>query len=65
MVKDHSAREKKPVAATTMGYSFKLAARDLLYALYHQQVAHTSLCFTSHEALAGTRYEKEERNCFL
>ena len=39
-----------------MGYSFRLAARVLLYALSHRQ-DHTypCLCYTSRGALAGTR----------
>ena len=39
-----------------MGYSFRLAARVLLYALSHRQDStYHSLCYTSHGALAGTR----------
>ena len=39
-----------------MGYSFRLAARVILYASPHRQ-DHTyhGLCYTSREALAGTR----------
>ena len=40
-----------------MGYSFRLAARVCLYASCHRQDnAYHSLCYTSHGALAGTRY---------
>ena len=46
MVKDHS----------DMGYSFRLAARVLLYAPSHRQDStYYSLCYTSRGALAGTR----------
>ena len=39
-----------------MGYSFRLAARVLLYALsYRQDSTYHGLCCTSHGALAGTR----------
>ena len=39
-----------------MGYSFRLAARVLLYASSHRQDnTYHSLCYTSHGALAGTR----------
>ena len=39
-----------------MGYSFRLAARVLLYASSHRQDdAYHSLCYTSRGALAGTR----------
>ena len=39
-----------------MGYSFRLAARILLYASSHRQDnTYHSLCYTSHGALAGTR----------
>ena len=39
-----------------MGYSFRLAARVLLYAPSHRQDStYHSLCYTSHGALAGTR----------
>ena len=39
-----------------MGYSFRLAARVLLYALSHRQDSiYHSLCYTSHGALAGMR----------
>ena len=39
-----------------IGYSFRLAARVLLYAPSHRQDStYHSLCYTSHGALAGTR----------
>ena len=39
-----------------MGYSFRLAARDLLYAPSHSQDStYHNLCYTSCGALAGTR----------
>ena len=39
-----------------MGYSFRLAARVLLYASSHRQDStYNGLCYTSHGALAGTR----------
>ena len=57
MVKDHSdlLRERKPAAATWV-YSFRLAARVLLYASSHRQDnTYHGLCYTSRGALAGTR----------
>ena len=37
-------------------YSFQLEARDILYAISHKQDStHHSLCYTSCEALAGTK----------
>ena len=48
MVKDHSDSER--------GYSFRLAARVLLYAPSHRQDnTYHGLCCTSRGALAGTR----------
>ena len=39
-----------------MGYSFRLAARILLYASSHRQDStNHGLCYTSHGALTGTR----------
>ena len=39
-----------------MGYSFRIAARDLLYALSHRQDStYHGLCHTSRGTLAGTR----------
>ena len=51
MVKDHKDSERG-----NMGYSFRLAARVLLYASSHRQDnTYHGLCYTSHGALAGTR----------
>ena len=51
MVKDHSDSEKR-----NMGYSFRLAARVLLYAPSHRQDStYHGLCYTIRGALAGTR----------
>ena len=48
MIKNHSDSH--------IGYSFRLAARVLLYASSHRQDnTYHSLCYTSHGALAGTR----------
>ena len=53
MVKDHSVREE--TRCRQMGYSFRLTARVLLYAPSHRQDnTHHNLCYTSHDALAGT-----------
>ena len=39
-----------------MGYSFRLAARDILYAPSHRlDSSYHGLCYTSRGALAGTR----------
>ena len=38
-----------------MGYSFRLTARVLLYVPSHRQDSTYYLCYTSREALAGTR----------
>ena len=58
MVKDHSDSEKgNPLPPhTDIGYSYRLTARVLLYALSHRQdnTCH-GLCYTSRGALAGTR----------
>ena len=55
MVKDHSDRERgNPLPPH--GYSFRLAARVLLYASSHRQDdTYHGLCYTSLGALAGTR----------
>ena len=46
---------KKEIRCRHMGYSFRLAARVLLYASSHRQDnTHHSLCYTSCGALAGT-----------
>ena len=53
-IKDHSAREE--TCCQHMGYSFRLAARVLLYASSHRQDdTYHSLWYTSRGALAGTR----------
>ena len=52
MVKDHSEEAR----CRHMGYSFRLAARVLLYASSHRQDnTYHSLCYTNRGALAGTR----------
>ena len=54
MVKDYSDREK--THCRHMGYSFRLAARVLLYASSHiQDNIYHGLCYTSRGALDGTR----------
>ena len=55
MVKDHLNSEGGN-RCRHMGYSFRLAARILLYASSHRQdnTCH-GLCYTSRGALAGTR----------
>ena len=52
MVKDHSDSD----SGNHIGYSFRLAARVLLYASsYRQDNKYQGLCYTSRGALAGTR----------
>ena len=47
---------RKETCCRHIGYSFRLAARVLLYAPSHRQDnTYHSLCYTSREALAGTR----------
>ena len=47
---------KEKTRCRHMGYSFRLAARALLYAPSHRQDStYHGLCYTSHGALAGTR----------
>ena len=54
-VKDHSAREE--TRCRHMGYSFRLAARVLLYAQSHiQDNTYHGLCYTIRRALAGTTH---------
>ena len=55
MVKDHwDSREE--TCCRHIGYSFRLAARVLLYASSHRQDnTYHGLCYTSRGALAGTR----------
>ena len=52
-----------------MGYSFRLAARFLLYASSHRQdKSYHGLCYTSRGALAGTRNSSMgvvKRRCFV
>ena len=58
MVKDHSDSERKPLLRHS--YSFRLAARVLLYASSHRQDnTYHSLCYTSRGALAGGRNTEE------
>ena len=48
---------RKETRCRHIGYSFRLAARVLLYASSHRQDnTYHSLCYTSRGALAGTRY---------
>ena len=55
MVKDHSDTREE-TCCHHMGYSFRLAARVLLYASSHtQDNTYHGLCYTSRGALAGTR----------
>ena len=55
MVKDHSVKEETR-RHHYMGYSFLLAARNLLYApSYGQDNTYHNICYTSWWALAGTR----------
>ena len=54
MVKDHSEREE--TRYRHMGYSFRLAARVLLYASSHRQDnTYHGFCYTSRGALAEMR----------
>ena len=56
MVKDHSDSEREETRCRHMGYSFRLAARFLLYAPSHRQDStYHGLCYTSRGALAGMR----------
>ena len=56
MVKDHSDSEREETRCSLMGYSFRLAAKVLLYASSHRQDnTYHGLCYTSRGALAGTR----------
>ena len=52
-----------------IGYSFRLAARVLLYAPSHRQDStYHSLCYTSRRALAGmrnTQTGRKEKKCFI
>ena len=56
MVKDHSDSVREKTRCRHMGYSFRLAARVLLYALSHRQDnTYHALCYTSRGVLVGTR----------
>ena len=56
MVNDHSDSEREETHCRHMDYSFRLAARVLLYAPSHRQdITYHGLCYTSCGALAGTR----------
>ena len=47
---------RKETCCRHMGYSFRSTARVLLYASFHRQDStYHGLCYTSREALAGTR----------
>ena len=47
---------KEETRSCHMGYSFRLVARVLLYALSHRQDStYHGLCYTSRGVLAGTR----------
>ena len=48
---------RKETRCRHIGYSYRLTARVLLYAPSHRQDnTYHSLCYTSHGALAGTRF---------
>ena len=48
--------ERKETRCRHIGYSFRLAARVLLYAPYHRQDStYHGVCYTSRGTLAGTR----------
>ena len=56
----HRRYERRPLSergnpCRHIGYSFRLAARVLLYAPYRQDSTYHNLCFTSSGALVGTR----------
>ena len=56
MVKDHSDSERGTCCHHCMGYSFRLAARVLLYASSHRQDSTPhSFCYTNWGTLAGMR----------
>ena len=56
MVKDHSYSEREETRCRHICYSFRLAARVLLYAPSHRQDnTYHGLCYTSRGALARTR----------
>ena len=52
---------RKETRCRHIGYSYRLTARVLLYALSHRQDnTYHGLCYTSHGALAGTRNSSME-----
>ena len=56
MVNNHLDREREETRCRHMGYSFRLAARVLLYATSHREDnTYHCLCYTSLGTLAGTR----------
>ena len=56
MVKDHSDSEREDTRCRHIGYSFRLAARVILYAPSHRRdCTYHGLCYTSRGALPGTR----------
>ena len=56
MIKDHSDREREETHCRHIGYSFRLAARVLLYESSHRQDnTYHGLCYTSRGAVAGKR----------
>ena len=56
MVKDHSDREREETLCYHMVYSFRLAARVLLYASSHRlDNTYHGICYTRRGAMAGTR----------
>ena len=56
MVKDHSDSEREETHCHHMDYSFRLAARVILYASSHRQDnTYHNICYTSRGALAGMR----------
>ena len=56
MVKDHSDSEKGKPRCRHIGYSFRLAARVLLYVPSHRQDStYHGLYYTNRGALPGTR----------
>ena len=60
-------RVRKETRCRHMGYSFRLAARVLLYAPSHRQDStYHGLCYTSRGALAGTRNScNEVQSCLF
>ena len=56
MVKDHSDSDREKTHCCHLGYSFRLAARVLLYASSHREDnTYHCLCYTRYGTLAGTR----------